>query len=483
MKTYSRKISRLLFAATRSWALISHQLSIMHAVVGGVGGDVDHVEYNPFASPRPRLLSSSPIQSSFSDTDAIIGPPTKLAPVDTGSGSVIDQDHHPLRSAGLSMSFEDFGITRPHLTRVLDTRLVDAPPVEEAETEEMEETLINASEHEKIVIVHQVSSKDSLAGVALKYGISLTELRRANHLWTSDSIHLRQVLYIPLGDPSSPVFSDSNLDGQGLNSSQEHPVPTLRPTIKRVPVSELSFFPPPSKPFLPPTPPVQPPSKPPSKPLHARYATSPAPSLNSILTALPIAASTRDTIVARLSFDSASSSYSDPDRGRDSQDNDRDDCEGHERHELDDVTIRPRPRDDASIGLSKDDILQQSSSFESGTLRRNENGYRLGLGLGPRLHRSKQPEPGSELSAMNLTSSKVLGGRGQGLHARSLSEEYTGPSEVGLTTRIRNVQLEPSPVMQIPIPSIPNARRRTKNEQEQFGTLRHGSQGTNFGLR
>ena len=38
---------------------------------------------------------------------------------------------------------------------------------------------------------------DSIAGVALKYGISLADLRRANHLWASDSIHLRKVLYIP----------------------------------------------------------------------------------------------------------------------------------------------------------------------------------------------------------------------------------------------------------------------------------------------
>ena len=40
--------------------------------------------------------------------------------------------------------------------------------------------------------------------MALRYGISLAELRRVNHLWASDSIHLRKVLYIPLekADPA-----------------------------------------------------------------------------------------------------------------------------------------------------------------------------------------------------------------------------------------------------------------------------------------
>lgn len=44
----------------------------------------------------------------------------------------------------------------------------------------------------------QVSRSDSLPGIALKYGISLADLRKANQLWASDPVQLRQVLYIPI---------------------------------------------------------------------------------------------------------------------------------------------------------------------------------------------------------------------------------------------------------------------------------------------
>ncbi|EJD38512.1 hypothetical protein AURDEDRAFT_139537 [Auricularia subglabra TFB-10046 SS5] len=48
-------------------------------------------------------------------------------------------------------------------------------------------------------ITHTVSHMDSLAGVALRYGVSVATLRRANGLWASDSIHLRAALVIPDG--------------------------------------------------------------------------------------------------------------------------------------------------------------------------------------------------------------------------------------------------------------------------------------------
>ena len=44
----------------------------------------------------------------------------------------------------------------------------------------------------------QVTRTDSVAGVSLRYGVSLADLRRANRLLASDTIHLRKELYIPL---------------------------------------------------------------------------------------------------------------------------------------------------------------------------------------------------------------------------------------------------------------------------------------------
>ncbi|CAO3572026.1 unnamed protein product [Mortierella alpina] len=49
----------------------------------------------------------------------------------------------------------------------------------------------------KRVIIHQVCITDTLAGIALYYGIQITVLKKCNKLWTNDSIHTRKYLYIP----------------------------------------------------------------------------------------------------------------------------------------------------------------------------------------------------------------------------------------------------------------------------------------------
>ncbi|KAG9004464.1 hypothetical protein FRB94_002335 [Tulasnella sp. JGI-2019a] len=135
-------------------------------------------------------------------------------------------------------------------------------------------------EDETEVIVHEILPSDSLAGVALRYGVELSDLRKANKLWASDTIHLRKTLLIPL---DSRKFKSSTIDalialeeeseatapatsqGEGHDRIPKldfHSPPRTKPasadpdessgpnslretaTIKRVPVSQLSFFPP-----------------------------------------------------------------------------------------------------------------------------------------------------------------------------------------------------------------------------------------------
>ncbi|WVF72943.1 hypothetical protein IAT40_007761 [Kwoniella sp. CBS 6097] len=48
------------------------------------------------------------------------------------------------------------------------------------------------------VLIHTIKPNQSLAGIALLYGIDLATLRKVNKLWTSDPIHLRTHLYVPL---------------------------------------------------------------------------------------------------------------------------------------------------------------------------------------------------------------------------------------------------------------------------------------------
>ncbi|XP_046397597.1 lysM and putative peptidoglycan-binding domain-containing protein 2 [Ischnura elegans] len=50
------------------------------------------------------------------------------------------------------------------------------------------------------LIKHTVSKSDTLQGIALKYGVTMEQIRRINRLWASDSLFLRENLLIPTPD-------------------------------------------------------------------------------------------------------------------------------------------------------------------------------------------------------------------------------------------------------------------------------------------
>ncbi|XP_048472012.1 lysM and putative peptidoglycan-binding domain-containing protein 2 [Rhincodon typus] len=60
-------------------------------------------------------------------------------------------------------------------------------------------------------IQHPVTPSDTLRGLALRYGVTMEQIKRANKLFTSDCIFLRKTLIIP-------VISDKGLLFNGLNS-------------------------------------------------------------------------------------------------------------------------------------------------------------------------------------------------------------------------------------------------------------------------
>ncbi|KAJ6594456.1 hypothetical protein B0H19DRAFT_1056741 [Mycena capillaripes] len=352
---------------------------------------------------------------------------------DGPTGIVASGGHHPLRSADLSSGFRNgAGITRPQLTRIVNIpALVDAPPVPGADM-----IIAEPAADEKVVLVHEITAQDSLAGVSLKYGISLAELRRANHLWSSDSIHLRKVLYIPLDKTSrkelaqtQPLVSTEDTEPAAPSPTQFNSIGPMS-TIRRVPASQLSFFPPSARTQEPdpPTPPAQFPARtkhPHSR--HARYATTPAsssvlpgtagsPSLTSILSALPIQPSTRDTIIARLSYDStgtASSSYSDHGEG----------------HELDDVRR----------GASLDSVFPSNEATPKA--------------------RPRDAAPSATLTrshARTASASSTYGGGGA-------AYRRVGPP--------RTVQLEPSPAMQLPFGTLRRKAVATEHLNGDFDLL------------
>ncbi|CAD6995037.1 unnamed protein product [Ceratitis capitata] len=55
------------------------------------------------------------------------------------------------------------------------------------------------------LIRHDVEKTDTLQGIALKYGCTTEQIRRANRLFASDSLFLRQFLLVPV-DKSSPYY-------------------------------------------------------------------------------------------------------------------------------------------------------------------------------------------------------------------------------------------------------------------------------------
>ncbi|EJD34667.1 hypothetical protein AURDEDRAFT_117602 [Auricularia subglabra TFB-10046 SS5] len=81
-------------------------------------------------------------------------------------------------------------------------------------------------------ITHQVARGDSLAGVALRYGVSVSALRRANGLWASDSIHLRAALVIPDGREPVPLPKPRRSVEHGhVRTSTELPLPSAADVV------------------------------------------------------------------------------------------------------------------------------------------------------------------------------------------------------------------------------------------------------------
>ncbi|XP_054259174.1 lysM and putative peptidoglycan-binding domain-containing protein 2-like isoform X2 [Macrosteles quadrilineatus] len=78
-------------------------------------------------------------------------------------------------------------------------------------------------------IKHTVSKTDTLQGIALKYGSTTEQIRRANRLWTNDSLFLRETLLVPVhsegaSSPSEIVLGDSSLSSPSSISNNNNSV-------------------------------------------------------------------------------------------------------------------------------------------------------------------------------------------------------------------------------------------------------------------
>lgn len=60
-------------------------------------------------------------------------------------------------------------------------------------------------------VKHYVAEGDTMQGIALKYGVTMEEIRRVNQLWASDSLFLRESLLIPVSTLDTAVSPSDDL--------------------------------------------------------------------------------------------------------------------------------------------------------------------------------------------------------------------------------------------------------------------------------
>jgi len=67
--------------------------------------------------------------------------------------------------------------------------------------------------------VHQVKGDETLAGLALKYDLTVEDLRRCNNLWANDNVWTGQVLRIPVATASSSSNESPSASSSSSSSS------------------------------------------------------------------------------------------------------------------------------------------------------------------------------------------------------------------------------------------------------------------------
>ncbi|KAK5609485.1 LysM and putative peptidoglycan-binding domain-containing protein 2 [Crenichthys baileyi] len=88
---------------------------------------------------------------------------------------------------------------------------------------------VTASLGEKY-IEHRVTDSDTLQGIALKYGVTMEQIKRANKLFSNDCIFLRNSLNIPVLSEKRSIFNGLSLespDGDGETACQDACTPHI----------------------------------------------------------------------------------------------------------------------------------------------------------------------------------------------------------------------------------------------------------------
>ncbi|KAM9860886.1 lysM and putative peptidoglycan-binding domain-containing protein 2 [Aulostomus maculatus] len=79
-------------------------------------------------------------------------------------------------------------------------------------------------------IEHRVTGSDTLQGIALKYGVTMEQIKRANKLFSNDCIFLKNSLNIPVMSEKCSIFNGLSLespDGESDVTCQETDTPCV----------------------------------------------------------------------------------------------------------------------------------------------------------------------------------------------------------------------------------------------------------------
>jgi len=263
-----------------------------------------------------------------------------------------------------------------------------------------------------------VTATDSLQGVSLKYGISMADLRKANQMWPSDSIHLRKSLNVPVNKARKlkKLNVDAPTEDQRTSSSSSTASHETMPDIRRIPVSHLSFFPQGPPPDASPintaaTNPQRPRTSGQSNPSGSGLSPSPNPSsiFSTLPRAFPIA---KDAIMSRLSLDSGGTPPNEEqehEMGVVGRGAGADGIHSNVSQQRRDVGI-----DSESTGRASDRGLRDGRQTRS----RNYDAYRIGEEERKRVStviRTSQLEPSPEMLLPVLGQKRAKGDRGFGL--------------------------------------------------------------------
>ncbi|XP_064645177.1 lysM and putative peptidoglycan-binding domain-containing protein 2-like isoform X1 [Lineus longissimus] len=75
----------------------------------------------------------------------------------------------------------------------------------------------NSTRRNETYIQHKLVEGDTLQGLALKYGVTMEDIKRCNKMWTNDSLYLRETLLIPI--PTNPFEQGTFVNSNGVSTS------------------------------------------------------------------------------------------------------------------------------------------------------------------------------------------------------------------------------------------------------------------------